>query len=78
MKVDSYLDHVAYTFEDQEAIYQLGIRYIKKLSIKEIIPFTKVVYDGHDRVMYEKEQLYNRYTDRRSSLFCQSKFFTVG
>lgn len=59
MKVDSYLDHIAYTYEDQEAVYQLGMRYIKKLPIKEVLPFVKVVHDGCDRVMYEKEQLHN-------------------
>lgn len=59
MKVDSFLDHIAYTFEEQETVYQLGLRYIKKLPIREIIPFVKVVHDGCDRVMYEKEQLHN-------------------
>lgn len=59
MRFDSYLDHVAYTFEDQDAVYQLGLRYIRKLPIKELLPFVKVVHDGCDRVMYEKEQLHN-------------------
>ena len=52
MLINIYKSHVAYTFEDNETMFPLGIRVLSKMALKEVMESNTVIYNGHTRLLY--------------------------
>ena len=57
MLVNIYNDHVAYTFEDGETFFTLGMRFVNKLDNENILPIITVRYNNSIRLVGGTENL---------------------
>ena len=56
MLINKYSDHVAYTFEGNDSVYMLGMRYIRKPH-ENMLLMTETKYNDSIRLMYGIDNL---------------------
>ena len=59
MIVNTYNDHVAYTFEANESISPLGNRVMSKMNKDYVMGYNMVTYNGKSKLLYGTEGLKN-------------------
>ena len=55
MRVNSYSDYMAYTFEENDLIFMLGMKYINISDIDNIVPAIPVKHNNSTRLLYGTE-----------------------
>ncbi len=55
MKVNGYSDYRAYTFEENDSVFMLGMKYINKSEIDDIVPAVEVKHNNSTRFLYGTE-----------------------
>lgn len=55
MRVDSYSDYMAYTFEENDSVFMLGMKYMNKSDIDDIVPAVEVQHNNSTRFLYGTE-----------------------
>lgn len=57
MLVHTYIDHIAYTFENNENVSPLGNRVMNKMNRDNIMSYHTVAYNGLPRLLYDIQDL---------------------
>lgn len=57
MLVNTYVDHIAYTFENGENISPLGNRVMNKINRDNIMNYSTITYNGRTKLLYNIEDL---------------------
>lgn len=57
MRVNSYSDYMAYTFEENDSVFMLGMKYLNKSDIDDIVPAIEVKHNNSTRFLYGTENL---------------------
>ena len=57
MVVNEFEEHISYILEDNDALYSLGLKMIKRLNTDDSIPIVKVVYNNTPKILGSTEEL---------------------
>lgn len=55
MRVNRYSDYMAYTFEEDDSVFMLGMKYINQSDIDDIVPAIPVMHNNSTRFLYGTE-----------------------
>ena len=51
MLVNEFEEHIAYTFEENDNLYNLGMKFVKRLDMYDNIPVLQVIYNNRPRIL---------------------------
>lgn len=61
MLVNEFEEHIAYTFEENDNLYNLGMKFVKRLDMYDNIPVLQVIYNNRPRILGGTEGLKKLY-----------------
>lgn len=57
MKINTYEEHISYTFEEADHIWQLAMKQVNNMEIKGALKYIEVIHNGADKLLYGREGL---------------------